>query len=98
MCERHYGSPMGVSFRLQRRLPGNVTPMESVMNLSTLRIVLHAVAALGCGVLSYGAAHAQDPASREQAVAGLASDSAAERHRAIRWFALSGTAVDADLL
>jgi len=89
---------MGVSFRLQRRLPGNVTPMESVMNLSTLRIVLHAVAALGCGVLSYGAAHAQDPASREQAVAGLASDSAAERHRAIRWFALSGTAVDADLL
>jgi tetratricopeptide (TPR) repeat protein len=54
---------MGVSLRLQRRLPGNVTPMESVMNLSTLRIVLHAVAAFGCGVLSYGAAHAQDAAS-----------------------------------
>jgi tetratricopeptide (TPR) repeat protein len=68
------------------------------MNLSALRIVLQALVVLTCSALAYLPAHAQEPASREQALAGLASDSVAARHRAIRWFALSGTSADADLL
>src|SRR5690349_22941663 len=70
-----------------------------VMNLSVLRPFLYLIVALICSALAYGTAgYAQEPATREQALAGLTSDSAAQRHLAIRWFALSGTYADADLL
>jgi tetratricopeptide (TPR) repeat protein len=68
------------------------------MNLSVLRLFLYSILALAFSAFAYRTGYAQEPASREQAIAGLASDSAAARHLAIRWFAVSGTYADADLL
>ena len=68
------------------------------MNASALRPILYALVATACSVFFYGSSHAQELASREQALAGLTSDSVGQRHRAIQWFALSGTSADADLL
>jgi tetratricopeptide (TPR) repeat protein len=69
------------------------------MNLSALRILFYTTIALTCGALLHtSASAAQDLATREQALSGLNSENVALRHRAIRWFALSGSAADADLL
>ena len=68
------------------------------MNLSVLRLFRYLILVLAGSAFAYGTSYAQEPASREQALTGLASGNVAERHLAIRWFALSGTYRDADLL
>jgi len=69
------------------------------MNLSALRIIFHVAVVLACGTfLPAGAICAQGIDTREQALAALTSEDAAQRQRAIRWFAASGNSADADLL
>lgn len=67
------------------------------MNLSALRIFVHAVLILACGAF-LPAACAQGVDTREQALAALASTDVMQRQRALQWFAASGNSADADLL
>ena len=69
------------------------------MNLSALRMVLCMSLASICGALVWTqAVHAEELATRDQALGALNSDDFAERELAIRWFARSGSPADAELL